>query len=29
MHENGKMIQVKTILRMGVGHIKENDGGVI
>jgi hypothetical protein len=26
MYENGKMRPVKTILRMGGGRIKENDG---
>jgi hypothetical protein len=26
MYENGKMRPGKTILRMGVGGIKENDG---
>jgi hypothetical protein len=27
MHENGKMRPVETILRLGRGRIKENDGG--
>jgi hypothetical protein len=27
MYENGKMRPVETIQRMGVGGIKENDGG--
>jgi hypothetical protein len=27
-YENGKMKPVETIPRMGVGRIKENDGGV-
>jgi hypothetical protein len=27
MYENGKMRPVETILRMGAGGIKENDGG--
>jgi hypothetical protein len=27
MYENGKMKSVETILRMGRGAIKENDGG--
>jgi hypothetical protein len=28
MYENGKMRPVDTIVRMGEGRIKENDGGV-
>jgi hypothetical protein len=27
MYENGKMRPVRTILRMGGGRIRENDGG--
>jgi hypothetical protein len=27
-HENGKVKPVQTILRTGIGGIKENDGGV-
>jgi hypothetical protein len=27
MYENGKIKPVETILRMGEGRIKENDGG--
>jgi hypothetical protein len=28
MYENGKMRPIETIVRMGGGRIKENDGGV-